>query len=106
MSKKSSSGNSTLHNIGGALALVSVFITGGIFLLDLILSLVKGDLNAGILEYIASVSMLLAIVIVSWASLSKANLPGNKTVWYLFYWAFVILAFAGQINLINKCPIE
>ena len=97
MGKKS--GGSSLHNLGGTLALISVFITGGIFLINLILGLFDGSFDAGLLNTVASISMLISIVIVSWASLSKANLPGNKTVWYLFYWAFVILAFAGQINL-------
>ena len=96
MSKKTS--GSALYDLGGTLALVSVFITGGIYLINLILKLVNGDFNAGLLNTIASVSMLVSIVIVSWASLSKANLPGNRTVWYLFYWAFVALAFVGQIN--------
>jgi len=47
---------------------------------------------------VASVAMLIAIVIISWASLVSAKLPGNKTVWYIIYWALVILAFAGQFN--------
>ena len=94
---KKSSGNA-LHNLGGTLALVSVFITGGIFLINLVLGLVDGKFDAGLLNTIASSAMLVSIVIVSWASLSKANLPGNRTVWYLFYWAFVVLAFVGQIK--------
>ena len=96
MSKKT--GGSSLHSFGGMLALISVFITGGIFLINLILGLFDGSFDAGLLNTISSIAMLVSIVIVSWASLSKANLPGNKTVWYLFYWAFVVLAFAGQIN--------
>jgi hypothetical protein len=96
MSKKT--GGNSLHSFGGMLALISVFITGGIFLINLILGLFDGSFDAGLLNTISSIAMLVSIVIVSWASLSKANLPGNKTVWYLFYWAFVVLAFAGQIN--------
>jgi len=97
MAKKSS--GSSLNSLGGTLALISVFITGGIYLVNLILGLFDGSFNAGLLNTVASISMLIAIVIVSWTSLSKANLPGNKTVWVIFYWAFVILAFVGQISL-------
>lgn len=96
MGKKST--GSSLHSFGGMLALISVFITGGIFLINLILKLFNGSFDAGLLDTVSNIAMLVSIVIVSWASLSKANLPGNKTIWYLFYWAFVILAFAGQIK--------
>lgn len=96
MAKKSS--GTGLHSLGGTLALISVFITGGIYLVNLILGLFDGSFDAGLLNTVASISMLIAIVIISWASLVRANLPGNKTVWYVFYWAFVILSFVGQIN--------
>ena len=97
MAKKST--NPTLHNLGGTLALISVFITGGVFLINLILGLFDGSFNAGLLNTVASIAMLIAIVIISWASLVRASLPGNKNVWYLFYWAFVILAFIGVLPL-------
>ena len=63
-----------------------------------LLELFGGSFDAGIISLIARMAMLVSIVIVSWASLSKSKLPGNRTVWYCVYWAFVILAFAGQID--------
>ena len=98
MAKKSNS-SSSLHSLGGVLALVSLFITGGVYLINLVLGLFDGSFNAGLLNTISGIAMLVAIVIVSWSSLVKAKLPGNKNVWYIFYWAFVVLAFVGQINI-------
>lgn len=95
---KKSSGNASLHRLGGVLALISVFITGFIYLINLILGLFDGSFNPGLLNTVANIAMLIAIVIVSWGSLVSSKLPGNRTVWYLLYWAFVILAFIGQIN--------
>ena len=99
MAKKKVSSNAGLHHFGGILALISLFITGFVYIINLVLSLFDGSFDAGVLNLVASISMLVSIVIVSWGSLSAAKLPGKRSVWYILYWAFVILAFIGQINL-------
>ena len=97
MAKKSSS--STYNRVAGVLALISIFVTGICYLVNLILKLAGGSLNLGILMVIANVFMIIAVVMISWKALKNSNLPA-KTFWIVLYWILVILALVGQYSLL------
>ncbi len=97
MAKKSSS--STYNRVAGVLALISIFVTGICYLVNLILKLAGGSLNLGILMVIANVFMIIAAVMISWKALKNSNLPA-KTFWVVLYWVLVILALVGQYSLL------
>ncbi len=99
--KKSSSNGWSYNRIAGVLALVSVFITGTIYFINLMVKLFDGSFNGGILSLIANLFMLISIVMVSWKALKGSKLPGKRVVWIVLYWVFVILAFVGQISLVK-----
>ncbi len=96
---KKSSGGSSYNKLAGYLALISLFVTGICYLINLILRLCGGSINLGILMVIANIFMIVAIVMISWKALKSAHLP-CKTVWIVLYWVLVILAIVGQYSLL------
>lgn len=100
-STKSSSSTLTYNKIAGILSLISLFITGILYMVNFILSFFGGSASIGILSMIANIMMILAIVMISWRALKSAHLPGKKIVWIVIYWVIVALALVGQIALLK-----
>lgn len=101
MAKKSSNSSNTMtyNKLAGILAVISIFISGTIYTINLIVKLVGGSFSGGILNLIANVFMIVAIVMISWRALKSAKLPCKKA-WIIAYWVFVILALVGQIAFV------
>lgn len=101
MAKRKSSSSNTwgYDRLAGLFALIALFIAGTCYMINLCLKIFGGHATFGVLTLIANIFMLVAIVMVSWKSLRKAHLP-NKTVWYVIYWIFVIMAAAGLYTLL------
>ncbi len=98
---KSSSSSLTYNRLAGILSLISLFITGILYMVNFILSFFGGHASIGILSMIANVMMILAIVMISWRALKASHLPGKKVVWVIIYWVIVALAIVGQIALLK-----
>ena len=99
MAKKQNNGSISYDRLAGILSLISIFVSGIIWFISFLIKALGGSFNGGILNFIASLLMTIAVIMISWKALKRSHLTGNKTVWIVIYWVIVVLCLAGLIGV-------
>lgn len=98
---------SSAEKIAGILALISVFLTGILYVTTLVMSMlahagVITGTNAvtGAMQLVANIFLLAAVIIISWRALARLRVDDSvKRVLIIIYWIMVALSIAGVAGM-------